>query len=135
MKDRVQVLEERIDKLTKKVCLLEQGGEERGSSSSEDECGRMEMGERWLVVQGSSWVECEDDCLDEGERDTSYCGGECVGRRQLQFFEQGWYSLDQCWPEPPGTGQGRTNLSTRAGREPWEPGYGVRGHIQPGVFM
>ena len=36
IENRVQVLEEKVDELTKRICWLEQGEEERRSSSSED---------------------------------------------------------------------------------------------------
>ena len=78
LKDSVRPMEERIDKLTKRVCVLEQGGEEKGSSSSEDEYGkewRWDNGAWWS--KGSSSEECDgerevqEENLEDGKTDES----------------------------------------------------------------
>ena len=60
LKEAVRVLEERVDKLNERVYFLEDGGEEKGSSSSEDGYEK-----DWRWENGGWWCSCECDVQEE----------------------------------------------------------------------
>ena len=131
LKDKVHVLEERLDRLTKRMCVLEWNGEVRGSSSSEDGFGR-----EWRWVTGAWWFKVptgrnvrvnarlrrkvsrvvkqllEQEGRESGdEKWTSWARGREAGNAltetglagwQLQFVGQRWCSLGRVMPGTPG---------------------------------
>ena len=89
LKAAVRALEEKIGRLQDRVYVLKGAGEERGSSSSEDEYGR-----DWRWESGSWWFKIP---AVRGVRVNARCRRK-VSRIVRQMLEQeGWRNGDERW--------------------------------------